>query len=59
MGRLGHGAVAGAVLFVWARVVSPVSLNTLHIGLMLPAMESPSSAGWTNVAGETTTVKRG
>jgi hypothetical protein len=30
--------VAGAGLFVWARVISPVPLNTLHIGLMVPAM---------------------
>jgi hypothetical protein len=30
--------VAGAVLLTWARLVSPVSLNTLHIGLIVPAM---------------------
>jgi hypothetical protein len=28
----------GAGLFVWARVISPVPLNTLHIGLIVPAM---------------------
>ena len=52
--------VVGAVLFAWARVVSPVSLNTLHIGLMVPAMYIFFvSRLETNVAGETTTVKRG
>jgi hypothetical protein len=30
--------IAGAVLLTAARLVSPVSLNTLHIGLMVPAM---------------------
>jgi hypothetical protein len=30
--------IAGALLFVWARIVSPVSLNAMHIGLMVPAM---------------------
>lgn len=30
--------VAGAGLLVWARVVSLVSLNALHIGAMVPAM---------------------
>jgi hypothetical protein len=30
--------VVGAGLLVWARVISPVSLNTLHIGLLVPAM---------------------
>jgi hypothetical protein len=29
--------VAGAGLLVWARIVSIVPLNTLHIGLMVPA----------------------
>jgi hypothetical protein len=30
--------VAGAALLVWARVISLVSLNALHIGAMVPAM---------------------
>jgi hypothetical protein len=30
--------ISGAALFVWARVVSLVSLNALHIGMMVPAM---------------------
>jgi hypothetical protein len=30
--------IAAAGLFVWARVISLVDLNTLHIGLMVPAM---------------------
>ena len=30
--------IAGAALLVWARVVSLVSLNALHIGAMVPAM---------------------
>ena len=30
--------VVGAGLFVWARVISPVSLNTLHIAMLVPAM---------------------
>jgi len=30
--------IAGAGLLVWARVVSLVSLNALHIGAMVPAM---------------------
>jgi hypothetical protein len=30
--------IAGAGLLVWARVVSVVSLNALHIGMMVPAI---------------------
>ena len=30
--------IAGAALLVWARVISLVSLNALHIGAMVPAM---------------------
>jgi hypothetical protein len=30
--------IAGAALLTWARVISPVSLNALHIGAMVPAM---------------------
>ena len=30
--------VAGAALLVWARAISLVSLNALHIGAMVPAM---------------------
>jgi hypothetical protein len=30
--------IAGASLLVWARVISLVSLNALHIGAMVPAM---------------------
>jgi len=30
--------VTGAVSLTWARFISPVSLNALHIGLMVPAM---------------------
>jgi hypothetical protein len=30
--------IVGAVLLTWARVVSPISLNTLHLGLFVPAI---------------------
>jgi len=30
--------IVGAGLLVWARVISLVSLNALHIGMMVPAM---------------------
>ncbi len=30
--------IAGAVLLVWGRMVSAVSLNAVHIGLLIPAM---------------------
>jgi hypothetical protein len=30
--------IAGAALLVWARVISLVSLNALHIGAMVPAV---------------------
>jgi hypothetical protein len=30
--------IAGAVLLTWARIISPVSLNALHIGLFVPAL---------------------
>jgi hypothetical protein len=30
--------IAGAALLVWARVISLVPLNALHIGAMVPAM---------------------
>ena len=30
--------IAGAALLVWARIVSDISLNAIHVGLMVPAM---------------------
>jgi hypothetical protein len=30
--------IAAAALLAWARIVTPVSLNALHIGLMVPAI---------------------
>lgn len=30
--------IAGAVLLTWARVIAPVSLNTLHLALFVPAL---------------------
>jgi hypothetical protein len=30
--------IAAAILLAWARFASPVSLNALHVGLMVPAM---------------------
>jgi hypothetical protein len=30
--------VGAALLLLWARMITPVSLNTLHLGLMVPAM---------------------
>jgi uncharacterized membrane protein YobD (UPF0266 family) len=30
--------IVGAVLLTWARFVSPISLNTLHLGLFVPAI---------------------
>jgi hypothetical protein len=30
--------IVGAILLVWARWVSPVSLNTIHLGLFVPAI---------------------
>jgi len=52
--------MAGAALFVWARVISPVTLNTLHIGLMVPAMYVFFvSRLESKVAREPTTVRRG
>ena len=30
--------IAAMVLLAWARILTPVSLNALHIGLMVPAM---------------------
>jgi hypothetical protein len=30
--------VAGALLLIAGRIVSPVSLNAVHVGLMVPAM---------------------
>jgi hypothetical protein len=30
--------VAGFVLLTWARVISPVALNTLHVSLFVPAL---------------------
>ena len=56
--------VAGACLFVWARVIAPVPLNTLHIGLMVPAIYvlfvSRLAKDMTGGAGrgEATTVRR-
>ena len=32
------GLIAGAVLLTWARAISPVSMNAVHIGLLVPAM---------------------
>lgn len=30
--------IGGAVLLTWARFVSPIALNTLHLGLFVPAI---------------------
>jgi hypothetical protein len=30
--------IAGVVLLAWARMIAPISLNALHIGLLVPAM---------------------
>lgn len=38
--------VAAAILLVWARMVAPVSLNTLHIALFVPAMFILFVSGW-------------
>jgi hypothetical protein len=32
------GVIAAAILLVWARMVSAVPLNAIHIGLFVPAM---------------------
>jgi hypothetical protein len=37
--RLAFAAlIAGAVLLTWARMISPVPMNTLHLALFLPAL---------------------
>lgn len=38
--------VAAAILLTWARMVAPVSLNTLHIALFVPAMFILFVSGW-------------
>jgi hypothetical protein len=38
--------VAAAVLLAGARMAAPVSLNTLHIGLFVPAMFILFVSGW-------------
>jgi hypothetical protein len=43
--RLG-ALVAAVILLAWARVVSPVNLNALHIGLFVPAMFIFFVSGW-------------
>lgn len=30
--------IAGAALLTWARMIAPVSLNTLHLALFVPAL---------------------
>ena len=30
--------IAAALLLAWARMITPISLNALHIGLFVPAM---------------------
>ena len=40
----------GAGLMTWARIVSPISLNALHISLMVPAMYIFFVCRWAEIA---------
>jgi hypothetical protein len=45
--------IAGAVLLTWARLISPVPMNTLHLALFVPALYTIVASGrWVPAAGE-------
>jgi hypothetical protein len=46
---------AGAVLFAWARIITPISLNALHIALFVPAMYILFVSRWIGARRERTT----